>query len=232
MNEIFKQNLEDTKSPVVIDFSSEGKSLLIAFGGIIGALGMPPFEFFNLTKKIEVKKIYVRDMTQSWYHQGLPGIASDIDGVALFLRKKIEESGAEKIVLIGNSMGGYVAIIFGMLLNMDVAVHAFSPQTFIDKRNRFWHRDNRWRKQIRKIHRIASRRYLDAKVLLLHSHNRKNYDINIYFCFRNRLDKIHAERLSKFDNVSLHPFADGGHTVVKHLRDTGILKEVIVRALT
>ena len=59
MNEIFKQNLEYTKSSVVIDFSSEGKSLLIAFGGIIGALGRPPFEFFNLTKKIEVKKIYV-----------------------------------------------------------------------------------------------------------------------------------------------------------------------------
>jgi hypothetical protein len=71
----FEKNIKDPNLSVIIDLSYKDRPLLIAFGGRLGALVMPPFEFFNLTKKMDINKIYLRDISQTWYHSGLHGIS-------------------------------------------------------------------------------------------------------------------------------------------------------------
>jgi len=69
----WKVGAKDGGAAIAMDFSSKSDVMLIAFGGLKKGIGkITPFEFFNLTKGIEVKKIYVRDMNQAWYHRGLP----------------------------------------------------------------------------------------------------------------------------------------------------------------
>ena len=136
--------------PIAADFSNPSNSVLIAFGGILGAMGIPPFEFFSLTREMQVNKIYLRDLKQAWYHHGLPGVADNINDLVLFLDNILDKNGVEKTVLVGNSMGGFAAILFGVLLSRKVLVHAFSPQTFIDRLNRYIHKDDRWSDQIQK----------------------------------------------------------------------------------
>lgn len=88
----FREQLEDPRSPVALDLEPDSRTLLVAFGGIRGGLGLPPFEFFRLTGELPVKKVYVRDLRQRWYHRGLPGIASDLAGMRAFLRVVVEEA--------------------------------------------------------------------------------------------------------------------------------------------
>ncbi len=230
MKSEFAVNIKNPKLPVVIDCSVAHNSLLIAFGGISGKMGVTPFEFFNLSKSFDTNRIYVRDFAQSWYHQGLPGIADDIDGIVDFLREKITQSHADKVIMVGNSMGGYAAILFGVLLDADT-VHAFSPQTFINKLNRLRYFDRRWRKQIKKTYHIKTKKYFDLKSVLHGSQNKLKCQINIYYSDTHRLDKIHATHLTSFSNVKLNAYEKGGHRLVKHLRDTGELNKIISNSL-
>ena len=45
----------------------------------------------------------------------------------------------------------------------------------------------------------------------------------VHYCSADRLDREHAERLAGAPAVDLRAYAEGGHNVVKHLRDTGRL---------
>lgn len=227
MTSAFEEKIKNPTSPIAIDISSNSPILLVAFGGIIGALGMPPFEFFNITRNIETKKIYIRDLNQVWYHQGLKDVAADINGIAILLKDMIAKMKPERVVMVGNSMGGYASILFGSLLNVN-AVHAFAPQTFIDRRNRLLSRDFRWKQQIRKTNRIGNKDFFDLKRLLI---TNNALDINIYYSTFHRLDRIHAERLKNMKGVKLHIVTEEGHGIVKHLRDTGMLKKILISSL-
>jgi hypothetical protein len=69
----FRQAVEDPNVPLSFDLGSDSTTLLVAFGGMAGQLGMPPFEFFKATGGIPVKRLFVRDLHQAWYHRGIPG---------------------------------------------------------------------------------------------------------------------------------------------------------------
>lgn len=226
MKSEFEKSIENPNSPIAIDCSSNHRSLLIAFGGIAGKLGVTPFEFFNLSKGFDVNRIYVRDLSQAWYHRGLPGVADNIDGIVTFLREKINQYQAKKVILVGNSMGGYAAILFGILLDADI-VHAFSPQTFINRLNRLRYLDRRWRKQLQNTYRLVDKRYFDLRPVLKANHKKLKCKFNIFYSHTHRLDRIHAEHLRSLPNVNLYAFQSGGHRLVGHLRDSGELNKII-----
>jgi len=220
------------KNSVDIDFIANDHPWLISFGGLAGNFGMTPFEFVNTTRDIYVNKMYLRDFEQSWYQRGLQGFSEDFDGMILFLRQTLKNRGDKKLVLIGNSMGGYAAIACGVLLNASV-VHAFVPQTFVDRLNRLRYLDMRWHKQIRDMHKSTHCKYLDLRKLL--ASVCYECEINIHYSPVNWLDRIHAERLENFSQVNLHhvnvgsnPISADGHYVAKRLRDEGRLKQIIL----
>jgi hypothetical protein len=225
----FETDLCNSESPIAIDLSPSSTSLLIAFGGIYGALGMAPFEFFNLTKNYEVNKIYIRDLYQCWYHRGLPELAKDIEDIALFLKKAVNKTGVERVVLVGNSMGGYAAILFGTLIDAN-EVHAFSPQTFIDKKNCEFYRDNRWHNELDKVYLFSESKFYDLKSVVDGYVGRCTF--HIHYSTLDRLDKLHAEHLGKFAVTSLHPYNIGGHAVIKHLKESGMLESIICGAIS
>lgn len=228
MDNTFVSSLNNPEAAIAFKYSSTSKTMLIAFGGIAGALGIPPFEFFNLTKNHDLNCIYVRDLYQAWYHKGLPGVADDIAGIAVFLKEEIKKSGAERVVLTGNSMGGYAAILIGALVNAD-EVQAFSPQTFIDVANRAHYGDNRFKSKLDAVHRLGESEFLDlSRVICAYSGQCK---FNIHYSPESALDKVHAERLGRYGSVVLHSYGDGGHTLVKHLKNSGALADIIGNAI-
>lgn len=48
-------------------------------------------------------------------------------------------------------MGGYGAILFGNMLEVDRVI-SFAPQSYINRWNRLINRERRWEKQIRNIY--------------------------------------------------------------------------------
>src|ERR1043166_1107156 len=225
----FDARLQDPSVSFVRESCPGSRAMLIAFGGIKLGIGMPPFEFFRLARNVPAHKLFFRDVHQAWYHRGLPGVASRLEGISEFLRTEVASNGVKRVALFGNSMGGYAALLFGALIQAG-EVHAFAPQTFLSPWLRLRHRDYRWRRHIRHAYLSADGfRYLDLRRTLRHA---SQTQFHIYFSSENRLDAVHARHLGGIPNVLLHDRSEGGHQVVKLLRDGGLLQQIIHRALT
>ena len=179
---------------------------------------MPPFEFYNYAQILNENKIFVRDLAQCWYHDGIYGISKDIDSTVKYIEKEIQYLYKDKVFFVGNSMGGYAAILFSTLIGIGEAI-AFAPQTFISPILRLKYADIRWQKQIIKTYKrsLFKKKVWDLRPLLLRI--KRNYKISIFVSKNDRLDNIHAERLKNIPDVTIYQVEGGGHGVVKILRD-------------
>ena len=221
-----REEIEQTKKGILVDFNNH-KNLLVSFGGIQQGLGMPVFEFFNSISDIQCDKIYFRDFNQAWYQKGVDTELNHIDKITKYLEEKINSNQYKKICFLGNSMGGYASILFGRILNVNTVI-SFAPQTFIDRFNHILYFDKRWSKQIKKVYNYEknSKQFFDLKKHLKKT-NTYRTEINIYYSPKHRLDKKHAERLRHEKGVILNPIEEGGHSVVKVVRNNGELKTLI-----
>src|SRR5437773_9754370 len=59
---------EGSAEPVTL-IDADSSTLLVAFGGINRGVGMPLFEFKRITEPLGVKRLFVRDPRQAWYHR-------------------------------------------------------------------------------------------------------------------------------------------------------------------
>jgi hypothetical protein len=215
---------------VVGDLPHASRTMLILFGGIAGGVSMPPFEFFRLTAGYSVKRIFLRDPLRAWYQRGLPGVGPSPTAVADYLRGLIADHPVDRIVIAGASAGGFAAILFGCLLEVD-AVLAFSPQTFIDAANRRRTGDDRWSDLIDRLHvELGSAgTHYDLRELLRRAPVRTQF--NLHFAPDDELDRVHVDHLATLPNIFLHAHPGGGHQLVKRLRNSGELKQMLNQAL-
>jgi hypothetical protein len=227
----FERDLDNSEAGIALDLAPDSDVLLIAFSGLLGRLGpVPLFEFFNVVSSFGVKKAFLRDLTQSWYHRGVVGIGPDVPAVADHLRNLISSSGASRVVLTGNSAGAFGALLFGQLLGAD-EVHAFSPQTFIDPAMRTENDDHRWQPYVDRLVAAGGMdpRYADLLPILTEGGVETRF--HIYYAAPNRLENLHTLRLSKVPGVVPHAIGQGGHKLIKFLRDTGELTRILESAL-
>jgi dienelactone hydrolase len=138
----------------------------------------------------------------------------------------IKEVEPEKVFFVGNSMGGFAAILFAALIGFGEAI-AFAPQTFVSHELRWKHGDVRWHIQIKNMHDLPNikEEYLDLRQLLLGIKHKTK--ISIFVSTNDRLDEVHANHLHDVPNVNVFKFNEGGHGVVKLLRDLGKLPEIL-----
>ena len=230
----FDAKLQEKTEAIAQDFSSDSKVLLVALGGFAGGMGIPPFEFFKITSDLNTNRVFIRDLPQAMYHRGLPGVGGGVDGIIRKLREKIDENGIERTVVVGNSGGGYASLLVGALLEADEVI-AFSPVTFIGPLARLVHGDRRAPKLFLRACVSPSRRsaYFDLKKVF-RTHG-LDTTFHIYYCHTGscgRLDTLHATRMQDFPNVNIYRFAEGGHNLVKLLRDDDKLDGILRRAIS
>ena len=224
----FDARLQDPTASFAREMCPGSRAVMIAFGGIKLGLGMPTFEFFQLARGLSAHKLFFRDMHQAWYHRGLPGVGECIGDIASFIRDEITSVGARRVAVFGNSMGGYAALLFGALVGAH-EVHVFAPQTFLSPMSLIRHADFRWKRDIWRVYLSADRReHLDLRNAM---RDAKQTEFHIHFSSVNRLDAVHAHHLAGSANVHLHDHPEGGHRVVKTLRDNGTLQQIVRRAL-
>lgn len=208
------------------EISPNSSNLYFIFGGIAAGIAMPPFEFYHSSKIINENKIFIRDLKQCWYHSGLSGISNDIPSTARFISKEIQRYNPKRVFFVGNSMGGYAAILFTALIGYGNAI-AFAPQTFINPILRLKYNDNRWAKQIFNTYKCSlfKKKAWDLKPFLLKCNN--NQKISIFVAKDHQLDYIHAQHLRHSNAVKIYDFKSGGHEIVKVLRNSGKLASIM-----
>lgn len=207
------------------------KNLLVSFGGIKSGIGMPVYEFYKSLANLKCDKIFIKDVNQAWYHKGVNSEIDDVNKLRNFLKSFISINSYSRIVFVGNSMGGYAAILFGSMLNID-HVLAFSPQTFIDKLNRFRFQDKRWSNELSYVYSRNShqKKYYNLSSLL--KKNKLSTIFDIHYSELNKLDSIHAQRLKNIDNINLYSYNMGDHNLIRKIRDEGNLLGIIDNAIS
>jgi hypothetical protein len=211
---------------------SRSRTLLIAFGGRKSRLGgIPPFEFLSLASQFRAKRLFVRDLQEAWYHEGLPGYGEDVEGVKLALERTISEHRVERVVCCGNSAGGYGALLFGTLLRADLVL-AFCPQTVIDLELLRGIGDDRWDEPLEALNEKGAleARWLDLGQGLPGAREGSTR-YQVYFDETHEADRWHCERLRGLEGLRLYRFGHGGHELVKGLREAGALERILAEAI-
>ncbi len=227
----FREAIEDPQIALSLAASGDSRTLLLAFGGIAGRIGIPPFEFFSLTEGMPVKRLFVRDLRQAWYHRGVPGHGSTVPEVAESLRRILARHEVDRLVVAGNSAGGYAALMFGALLGAE-EVLCFAPQTVIDLDTLAAMGDHRWDDRLlaHAAARALDECFTDLR-RVLPAAGRAGTIYRIYFDTTLHADRLHAERLADLQGVQLYRFGHGSHSIARALRETGALQRVLQRAL-
>jgi pimeloyl-ACP methyl ester carboxylesterase len=231
MRSPFRRSLEDPSAPLSLDMRRRSSTLLVAFGGMRGHVGMLPFEFFKATGSLPVKRLFVRDLRQAWYHRGIPGHGSTVEEVAESLRGLIADRGVERLVVAGNSAGGYAALLFGTLLGADTVL-CFAPQTVLDLGVLGEMDDHRWDDRLGALVQAGSLdpRWTDLSAALPPL-ARSSTAVELYFDASYTPDRLHAERIAALPGVRLRRLEGGAHGVAYEMRQSGQLQRVLQAAL-
>jgi hypothetical protein len=224
--EDFKKDLKNLELPYTMDLSNDSDTLLITFAGISGAVGLYPFEFFKITNGFEIDKVFIRDLEQSWYHKGLKDKADSLEQIAVFLKEQIIQKKYKKVICLGNSMGGYAAMVIGTLIEADMIL-AFSPQTFLNTKLREKYKDNRWKEQIKAFPKDIKEELLDLRKFFEKNRLSDKSKIEIYFALDERIDVMHVLHLKDIKNIKLIPYTQGGHQLVQMMRQKGDLYKLL-----
>ena len=191
------------------------RALFVAFTGIGHRLGaMQREEFVRMAQAGgEHSVLIVQDKTRSWYNE--PSFAEKLQPI-------VAEWGARcaKIVTIGNSMGGFGAIVFAGLLDADVAI-AFSPQFSVSPS--VLPKESRWTEYTSQIKEFV---YDDAGSRIVPGCE--------YYIFQGDGGKnwYHVGRFPLLPNVHQFVIRDGPHNLAAILKSRGFLSKVVAACAT
>lgn len=226
----YRRAAGDEGVSVSLDADVDSSTMLLTFGGMKSTAGIVAFEFVSLTRAFPVKRMFVRDPRQSWYHRGMPNQGSTLESVGEVLRGILEGQGVERLVTVGASAGGYAALVFGALLGAD-EVLAFSPQTTLDRDLLAEMGDHRWDYLLEPLYAKGAleARWVDLASALPQALSARTRCA--VFFDENSEDAPHAERLRGIEAVRLYRFGRGGHLLARALRDCGALERLLRGAL-
>ena len=185
-----------------------GHRAVLAFVGMVVALGgRQPLEFVGVAAAEGRHVLFISDQRRSWYSR--PGLQ---ERVVRVVQDFCAAQGITDLSAIGNSMGGYGAILFASLLPVR-HVAAFVPQVLLTPQvlamtqwdeTRAYIQDGVVRDLVPGM--LASA----ARFTLVHG----DQDID---------DNIHAAHLPKAANIDPLIFKGRDHKVSRWLKDRGVL---------
>lgn len=179
---------------IVVSFAGHG----LKFGGV------PRIEFkqFISSKFPHIDALYVVDVNRKCYHYGIQGVSTSIEDTTEYIRNITNPY--KKKVFIGVSAGGYAAMLFGSLLNVE-NVLAFVPQTLL--------RSPKFKDEYRELLPFLNKQ---TQYKLIGDSNISN-SLHIH-------DISHCDRVAHLPNVKVIKLQD---VSVAHMRSNGMLYDFL-----
>lgn len=240
------RHVKTSTEDVLVDHVIPGELLVITFG-FVSWDKRPDFDFYGRLKKLEqfsgrhINKILVRDSGNSWYHRTIGGLGAHPDETAASLRALIRDIRPSRVVTIGQSMGAYAALMYGLLLEAEQVI-AFGPLSFLDPAQALLYHERRWLSVMRDLATNPPPSRYDDLLALGRSQAKTGKLPDMHLLFGTRpdqdgstesvnLDAMHAHRLSALGNCTLYPFPYSGHPVVQHLIDTKRINALLAKII-
>ena len=153
----------------------------------------------NISKCKEIRQkaskfIFIRDIYKNWCLEGINARLNSIEKLADFLKNEVA---GKRVITVGSSAGGYMAIALGCLLNATF-IYAFSPQVSLDEYDKFHH--VKYLNQYRKDERG---KWLSLRNMI---ENYRDGDIFYFYPTRCAEDIAQYEIINSIANEKLHIF--------------------------
>jgi hypothetical protein len=181
------------------------------YTGWFGGVSVDPAKFFGLTRLLEHNVVVFQDGYQALYQRGISGEIDSFDALLAWQREfRSRLPHVRRLFCLGNSSGGYAALLAGYLLRAD-RVWAFAPPT------RFWD-------LVTSAPGLAPERR-DLAIQLGADNGVTLYDI--FFNETHARDRDAAARIAGCPGVRLWPQPGSGHNVVKTMIEHGTLRAAV-----
>lgn len=207
--------------------SPDSDTAVVSFSGLtnLNTRKTAPFNFVRSVHRYPVNKIYLRDVHSCWYQLGTYGYGS-VQALSYELKRMLKKLGTQHSIFVGNSAGGFAALLFGFLCEADHIV-AISPQTDLslalrqhaDKKMVYTYNPNT-------MSRANNSQYFKA------SNFSKKYRgrLDIHYAGQSLPDVQHAGELVNIANYYRYNY--NKHDLVKHLKNTKLLNRILRNAVT
>lgn len=203
-------------------FRGEGDEsrLVVSFTGWTDDAQKEKFAFRDLCRRLGYRHILLRDPLRLAYFGGIPGAFPSYGSLLAGLGDEVRRVGAKNAIFIGESLGGFAALLLGHELGVG-SVHAFAPFTcfnvleFLGKGS--LNDLKMYRRELLHLHTRAFRhRRLFCLRHVLSSDNGVTRSFVHASAGRNidRLQALHLQGRPRVD-VVLHD--DGEHLIALHL---------------
>lgn len=234
--------VENTDAAYLVDQIFKDEILIISFA-FVAWHNLPQFDFYGRTKKLanlaqkSINRILLRDVSNTWYHRGIPGLGTDINEVAHSLKQLIKKISPSKVITIGQSMGAYAAIMFGQLIGVD-KVLAFGTLSFLHSQKAKEIGDSRWLSVMKGLEAdLPKVYYLDLLELCQTSPH--SPDIQIFYGKKPdsdtpgkiNLDDFHAKRMNLLSNCTIRAYEEAGHAIVQYLINQDLIDSLLLEAV-
>ena len=166
-----------------------------------------------------------------------------MDASAPALRELVRRIAPSQTTTIGQSMGAYAAVMFGLLLDVE-RIAAFGPLSFLDVRQARLYHELRWLPVMESLAQDPPPSGYPDLAALCRARATDKTQIHLAFGTRPdaanagasasesvNLDAMHAQRLAAFGRCTLHPFPHSGHAVVQHLIDTKRINGLLAKCI-
>jgi len=180
---------------------------LVSFSGIGQGLGsLPKEEFGKALSGSKHWQFFVVDKRCTWYTATSARIVRHLSPILGRFRK---------VVTLGNSMGGYGALLFASRLPNCASAIAFVPQFSMDPR--VVPKEKRWRRFTERIEDWPQQHLLHGMPDTLPLH--------IFFGARERRDGPHVDLFKQYATLgtSIYVLRGAAHDPARRLRDKGLL---------
>ena len=189
----------------IVEMPGAQTAVLVFTGGADG-MAMPLSIFDRYLAALNVTTIYLKDFNRLAYLAGIRSLGGYRDTLGA-LRSLLENLGITRLTAIGNCDGASAAIRYGIELGAD-RILAFSPSTHFTDGSLSKLDQSRNFKQVRLAETVAPD-MTDLKPFLENATHRPQ--VEIFFKEEDTRENTHALRISRIQNVRLHPLKGDPH---------------------
>ena len=160
------------------------------------------FEWYKNRINGAYKHIFLRDIKKQWYIEGINAKINTPELLKAFL---VEETKGFSTVMLGSSAGGYAAVLYGSILNVE-RVYSFNGQTELNSliQTSSYSIDP----LIFRYHQTSLSKYFDLKEFI-------NPKVSIYYfvSILSAWDKQQYDHIKKLNILKAIPFKTGHHGI-------------------
>jgi tetratricopeptide (TPR) repeat protein len=224
----------DPEGDVLLAEVQGAQTAVLVFTGTNDELSLPLPLFDRYLAALNLTTIYLKDFNRLRFLQGIRSLSDDYAGTIQALRKMVNHLGVTRLCAIGNCVGGFAAIRYGVELGAH-RILAFGSPTFSSNDPLMNMEEGRRFMRTRLEAKVPSE-MTDLKPFL--ESRRHSSRIELFYEEQDPRDRMNALRLSGLTGVTLHSQPELSYRVLRRLARShqdfgGTLAEFLVgRSMT